>query len=272
MSARGWLQHWRNQPWRLWARQTVAVMRLDLSRNFLSRRGIWIYTIAFAPAFIVLLHVLVDSVSSNKEFYVQYETGSLAVVFQFFVRLSMFFGCMGIFTFLVPMRREVLTLGKFLSGFITAVMMFGLSFFLCFALVYLHIGAPGRAFVLHGPGLAQLGMYMLVVVLACLGYGAMFLALSLVFRNPIVPGAILLGWETIGGILPSILQKLTVTYYLKLLVPVKLQPDGWWVLFTVVTEPIPHWAAVLGLLLLSSLVIAYAAWRVRRMSINYATD
>ena len=281
------MTQFRDQPWRLWARQVWAVMRMDLGRNFFSRRGIWIYGLAFAPALIVLLHVMVDRAGSDAQLYVQSETVMLAVLFQFFMRLSMFFGCMGIFTwlfrgevvqktlhyyFLVPMRRDVLTVGKFLSGFLTAALMFGSSFFLCFLLIYLHIGAAGRAFGFAGPGLGHLGMYLLVVVLACLGYGSMFLALSLIFRNPIIPGAILLGWETISGILPSILQKLTVTYYLKLLVPVELQSDGWWALFTVVTEPIPHWAAVLGLVLLSSLVVAYAAWRVRRLGINYVSD
>src|SRR5215472_6925245 len=281
------LGSWRDQPWRLWWRQVLAVMRLDLARNFFSRRGIWIYSIAFAPAFIVLMHVLVNRVGSNPLLEIQEETQVLAIIFQFFVRLSLFFGCMGIFTwlfrgevvqktlhyyFLVPMRREVLTVGKFLSGWITAVVMFGCSFFICFALMYLHLGPAGIAFVLRGPGFGHLLMYLLVVAMACLGYGAMFLALSLIFRNPIVPGAILLGWETIGGILPAILQKLTVTYYLKLLVPVELPADGWWAIFTVVTEPIPHWAAVIGLVILSSVVVAYAARRVRRMSINYVGD
>ena len=55
-------------------------------------------------------------------------------------------------------------------------------------------------------------------------------------------------------------------------VPVELPPDGWWAIFTVVTEPIPRWAAVIGSVLLSSLVVAYAARRVRRMSINYVGD
>jgi ABC-type transport system involved in multi-copper enzyme maturation permease subunit len=281
------LGSWRDQPWQLWWRQVLAVMRLDLARNFFSRRGIWIYSIAFAPAFIIFLHVLVNPPGVNPLLYVQRETEMLAVVFQFFVRLSLFFGCMGIFTwlfrgevvqktlhyyFLVPMRREVLTVGKFLSGWITAAVMFGGSFVICFVLTYLHAGPAGVAFVLHGPGFGHLLMYLLVVTLACLGYGAMFLALSLIFRNPIVPGAILLGWETIGGILPSILQKLTVTYYLKLLVPVELPADGWWAIFTVVTEPIPPWAAVIGLVILSSLVVAYATRRVRHMSINYVGD
>ena len=281
------LARWQQQPWRLWMRQVRAVMRLDLGRNFFSRRGIWIYAIAFAPALIVLLHVLVDRTPSNVERYLQSETTSLAVLFQFFLRLSMFFGCMGIFTwlfrgevvqktlhyyFLVPMRREILTAGKFFSGFVTAFLMFGLSFFLCFDMIYLHVGAAGRAFAFHGAGLGHLAMYLLVIALACLGYGAMFLALSLLFRNPIVPGAILLGWETIGGILPSVLQKLTVTYYLKQLVPVELPPEGAWALFTVVSEPLPRWAAVLGVVLLSLAVAAFAARRVRLMSINYVSD
>ena len=54
--------------------------------------------------------------------------------------------------------------------------------------MYGHFGPAGRAYVFAGPGLGQLAAYLSVTALACLGYGSIFLALSLVFKNPILPG------------------------------------------------------------------------------------
>src|SRR5579859_5349320 len=90
------------------------------------------------------------------------------------------------------MRRELLVAGKFLAGLITTSLVFASSILICFFFVYSHFGAPGRAYVFNGPGLGQLGSYLLVTVLACLGFGSMFLALSLLFKNPILPGIVVL--------------------------------------------------------------------------------
>src|SRR5215472_16297364 len=38
--------------------QIAAVMRLELRKTFLSRRGLWVYLLAFAPALIYLIHAI----------------------------------------------------------------------------------------------------------------------------------------------------------------------------------------------------------------------
>ncbi len=216
------------------------------------------------------------------------DTRILAGIFQiYYLRLGIFFGCMGIFTWLfrgemverslhyyllAPVRREVLVAAKFAAGAISSILLFATSIFLSFALMYGPYGPVGRAFVFSGPGLGQLGSYLLITVLACLGYGAMALALSLLFKNIVVPAVILLGWETISSAMPALMQKLSVTHYLKQLLPVPVPPAGVFALFTVVTEPIAPWVAVLGLLLLTLAGLVFACFYVRRLEINYVTD
>src|SRR5580704_6891951 len=39
-----------------WISQIGAVMRLELSKSFFSRRGLWIYLLAFGPALLYLIH------------------------------------------------------------------------------------------------------------------------------------------------------------------------------------------------------------------------
>ena len=282
------LQKWiAEQPWRMWGDQLITITRIDLRRGLRAGRAWWIYVLAFVPVALIGLHVIVDA-GRRSAVDMQEDTQVLAGIFQiYYVRLGIFFACMGIFTwlfrgevaekslhyqFLVPVRREILVLGKFVSGALTACFLFETAVVGCFALIYSHFGPIAENFVLNGPGLRHLWLYMLVTALACIGYGAVFLALSLVFRNPMIPGLVVMGWEAINPILPAVLQRVSVTFYLRNLCPVQLPPDGLLALFTVVATPVPAIVAVLGPLLLAAVVLAFACFRSRRFEISYSTD
>jgi ABC-type transport system involved in multi-copper enzyme maturation permease subunit len=270
----------------LWWSQLGAIFQIEVKRAIWMRRSIWIYLVAFGPTAIIALHAVFDRVS--RDIALQYDTEILATIFQvYYLRLGIFFGCLGLFTwlfrgevvekslhyyFLAPMRREVLVLGKFLAGVAASVFIFGTSVLLSFTFMYGNHGDAGRNFVFNGPGLGQLIAYLGVTALACVGYGALFLALSLVFKNPILPGAFILLWETFHAVLPALLQKLSITFYLKQLSPVSPPPGGMMALFTVVAEPVPAWLAVSGLLTLCAAILLFACWRIRRMEISYLAD
>lgn len=269
---------------RLLAMQAGRIARMDLRKNFFTRRGFWIYILAFAPTLIIWLHTFLDRGRSNM----QEDTTVLAVVFQFYyLRLAIFFGCMGIFTRLIrgemvertlhfyllaPIRREVIVLGKFVAGVVTALALFGAGVLISFAGIYATFGPAGTHYVFDGPGFGQLLAYLGVTLLACVGYGALFLLLSMVFKNPIVPGLVLLGWEAINPVLPPLTQKLSVVFYLRHLLPVQVPLDGVLALLTVVTEPVPAWIATLGVLCVSSAAVVGAAVLSRKLQINYSTD
>ncbi len=174
--------------------------------------------------------------------------------------------------FLAPLRREVLVAGKFLAGVVASALIFGSSMLLSFTLMYAHFGAAGRAFVFDGPGISHLAAYSSVTLLACVGYGSLFLALSLVFKNPILPGIAVLLWETFHALLPSLLQKLSVMFYLKQLCPVSIPSQGILALFTVVAEPVAAWIAVPGLLTLCMAILVFACVRIRTTEISYLAD
>lgn len=273
------------QPWELWTRQITAILRMDLRRNFFSRRGIWIYLLAFAPVMIITLHAIIDRAVPNQ---IHNDTEVLAGIFEFFyLRFGIFFGCLGIFTwlfrgevieksvhyyFLAPVKREVLLLGKFVGGVVTSLTLFGLGVLASFSVMYGHFGPAGQYYVFSGPGLGQLLAYLGVTALACIGYGSIFLMLSLLIRNPIIPAAIVLGWETFSPVLPSLVQRFSVTYYLKQLCPVSIPADGLLALFTVVSEPVSTFAAILGPIVLAAVVLVLACKFVRRFQISYAAE
>lgn len=275
----------RQQPWSLWWIQARRLTRIEIRRNLFTRRAWWIYFLAFIPMVIILIHLLIDT---HPGFGLSDDTEVLAGVVQlYYVRLGIFFGCLGIFSRLIrgemierslhyyllsPVRREVILLSKFFAGAVSAVVLFGGAVIADFLLMYSGYGAAGQDYMWHGPGLGQLEAYLLIVVLASLGYGSIFLMLSLMFRNPMPGAMLLLGWEAINPVMPSLLQKFSVASYLRHLMPVSVPAEGIFALLTVETEPVAAWIAVLGLLALIVAVLVYSCVRIRRLEIRYTTD
>jgi ABC-type transport system involved in multi-copper enzyme maturation permease subunit len=281
-------QKWsKEQPWRLFASQISVLVRNELRRNLFTRRRIWIYLLALLPVLMILAHLIFDR-HSTEPAQIENDTQVLAGIVQlYYLRLGIFFACMAIFTwlfrgemvertlhyqFLVPVKREVLVVGKFLAGALIAIALFEVAVLTCFYLMYSRFGPAGRSYIFEGPGLAQLGAYLLVTALACLGYGAVFLALSLLFKNPIIPGVVIMGWEAIAPIFPAWAQRLSVSFYLKHLCPVNLPITGPLAIFTIVAEPVSPFISVLGLLSLTIAILALSCLLIHRMEITYTTE
>jgi len=276
----------KEQPWQLYASQVAVLVRNEVRRNLFTRRRIWVYFLALIPVIIILIHYFVDK--NNSPAQIEEDGVVLAGIVQlYYFRLGIFFACMGIFTwlfrgemvertlhyqFLVPVRKEVLVVGKFLAGAIISIALFETAMLACFYLTYSRFGPAGRSYVFDGPGLGQLGSYLLVTALACLGYGAVFLALSLLFKNPIIPGVMLMGWEAICPIFPAWAQRLSVTFYLKNLCPVNLPADGPLAIFTIVAEPVSPFLAVFGLLCLSLAILVLSCFLIHRLEITYTAE
>ncbi len=280
---------WNEPSWRLRSRQVGILVRREVHRSLFTRRRFWVYLLAFFPVVILVIQRLVHGLPTGGAADLDRGTQVLAGIVQiYYVRLGLFFACMGIFTwlfrgemvertlhygFLTPVRREVLVIGKFLAGAAITIGMVEVALLASFSLVYSRFGAQGWKYVFQGPGLGHLGSYLLILGLGALGYGAVFLGLSLLFRNPIVPGALFFGWETISPVLPGWLQIFSVTFYLKHLYPVSVPTRSLMLgLFTVATGPISAGTAVAGLLGFTAAVLAFACYRVRKTEITYTTD
>jgi ABC-type transport system involved in multi-copper enzyme maturation permease subunit len=214
-----------------------------------------------------------------------------ATVFQFFfLRLAIFFGCVGIFTnlfrgelldkslhfyLLAPIRREVLLVGKYLAGLIATVVIFTVSTWLQLLAIGWHLTGPAMTEYLHGPGIGQIGAYLGVTALACLGYGSVFLAAGLLFRNPIIPAAVVLLWESANPFLPATLKKISVIFYLQSMCPVVARPNDMPALAALLlssAEATPVVWAAGGLVVVTMVLLAIAARQARKLEINYSSD
>lgn len=273
------------QPRGLRLLQWYRLTRIELRRNLLSPRAWWVYILAFIPTAMLLIHMLLET---HADLQMAEDTTVLAGVVQlYYLRLGVFFGCLGIFSRLIrgemverslhlhllaPVGREIVLLAKFTAGAISAIALFAAAMVGSFLCTYAGHGPEGLAYMLSGPGLGQLASYLLIVSLACLGYGAVFLLFSMIFPNPAPAAMILLGWEAINPVFPSLLQRLSIASYLRHLMPVAVSARGIFALLTVETEPAPAWAASLGLLALTAIIVAWSCYRIRRLEIRYTSE
>jgi len=215
-----------------------------------------------------------------------------AGVFQFFyLRLAIFFGCLGIFMnlfrgemldktlhywFLVPARRGVLLAGKYGAGLIASAVIFAGGTLLCFGvLLWTHDPIQVQAYW-QSSGMTHLFWYMAAAVFGCIGYGSVFLTAGLLMRNPIIPAAVMLGWESINGFLPAFLQKVSVLYYLQSLCPVPAPIDkdvpSLLQLLLAPAAPASRTGAIIGLLVVTAVVLWIARIAIHRMQVTYSME
>ena len=271
-------------PWALWWRQTAAILRLEVKKNFLGRRAFLLYLLALMPVLLFAPMAWFNAEDIRSNF------GSATMIYAAFydaliLRTVIFFGCAWVFMnlfrgdvvdrslhfyFLSPVRREVLVFGKYISGLLTSVILFAGTTTATLSFLYFALGyAASVRQLLDGPGLGRALTYVGMTILACAGYGAVFLLVGLFFRNPVIPAAIIYGWEWINFLLPPLLKKISVIHYLESISPI-VSPSS--TPFAIIAEPTPAWISVPGLLIMTVLVLVLACLRIRRMEIRYGAD
>src|SRR5271169_4940272 len=170
----------KEQPWRLFASQISVLIRNEVRRNLFTRRRIGVHLLAWIPVLFLAAHLIFSRYHTESS-PIEDDTFVLAGIIQiYYFRLGIFFACMGIFTwlfrgemvqrtlhyqFLVPVRKEVLVVGKFLAGAIISIALFETAVLACFFFTYARFGAAGTSYMFEGPGLAQLASYLLTTAL-----------------------------------------------------------------------------------------------------------
>src|SRR5215831_8143584 len=211
-----------------WAEQILVVAWFEIRKFRAGRKWFFPILLAAAPITLVTLLLLFDPrPPSNVEI-----TQIFAVMFQtFMLRLMVLFGCALVFAnlyrgdmvtrtihfyLLTPVRREVLVAGKYLAGLLITSVLYGGSVGIANILIHSANGsAVAEAHFFGGPGLRELLDYVGIAVLGCVGYGSVFMVTGFLFKNPAIPAAFLLLWESANVFLPAALQKISVVHYLQ---------------------------------------------------------
>jgi hypothetical protein len=272
--------------------KTFATVASSTGAGFVEKRTEYRQIVYFdgrRDARLLFIDGKLESRSINRVLDFEEDRAVFAGIFQYFyLRLAIFFGCLGIFMylfrgemtnrtlhfwFLAPARREVLLAGKYAAGLIASVVIFGGGALLMLAaMIWPHDSVEVQSYWNAG-GMEHVFWYAAAAVFGCVGYGSVFLAVGLYIRNPIIPAAVLLAWEGANGILPHAMQRMSILYYLQSLCPVPAPMDNdapmLIRLLAAPAAPASGPGAILGLLLLTAFVLWIGSLAVRRMQISY---
>jgi ABC-type transport system involved in multi-copper enzyme maturation permease subunit len=261
--------------------QIIVVAGFEIRKFRAGRKWFLPILLAAAPVTLVSLLLLVDPHPPNNSDI----TEVFAVMFQtFMLRLMVVFGCALVFAnlyrgdmvtrtihfyLLTPVRREVLVAGKYLAGLLITSVLYGGSVAIANILIHSANGsAVAEGHFFGGPGLRELLDYVGIAGLACVGYGSVFMLTGFLFKNPAIPAAFVLLWESANVFLPTALQKISVVHYLQSIVPVPI-PIG---PFAVITAPASVFGSVTGLALFTVATLIVNGLLMRKAEINYVSD
>ncbi len=260
--------------------QAHRVATIDFRRTLGGRRGFSLFLLAGLPVVLAIVRavVLPDGLRADHG-RMESELANVFYVLQ--LRFIVYFGCAFLFvksfrgeildrslhfTLLAPVRRDVLTVGKYLGALASTWALLLPSTVALVMAFFWSLGLDrGLSALISGRGFAHLAAYLIVTALACIGYGALFFLAGLFFRHPMVPAAAYLGFEFIAPYMPSALRLFSVAQHLRALLPVSISLGP----LTAVSSPAPAPVAVFLLLIVALLAVALAAWRVRRLEVDY---
>jgi len=273
--------------WSLWMRQIRAILRIEVKKNFWGRRAILIYLLAAIPVFLTFLLSVVDSQGGAdiRMVWTSAQTAFAVVIYRSVIlQTIVYFGCAWIFMnlfrgevvdkslhyyFLCAVRREVLVAGKYISGLVVSVVLFTMTTVGSLFFLYYARGYPANVdYLFDGPGLKQCLTYVGITILACVGYGAVFMVIGLFFRNPIIPALAAYGWEWVNFLLPPLLKKISIIHYLHSLSPIPVSEGP----LATVVDPTPAWISVPSMLIFTVVVLILASVRIRRLEIRYGAE
>lgn len=270
----------------LWWCQILAILRIEVSKNFWGRRALPLYLLALLPVVILFLLAFVDpdGASDISRDWNSSQQAFANIFDALILRSVVFFGSAWIFMnlfrgevvdrslhyyFLAALRREVLVLAKYVAGMVAAVLLFSFSTLGALFFLYYARGYPANLdFMLDEGGWLQILAYESITVLGCLGYGAVFMFIGLFFRNPIIPAMVVYGWEWINFLLPPVLKKISIIHYLESQLPIPIDEGP----FATIVAPTSAWISIPSLLIFTGLVLTLTAIRIRRMEIRYGME
>ena len=270
----------------LWSAQVAAIFRIEIFKAMFSKRALSCYGLATMPMTIFLIAAYESWYHDEPAFQnIEEARRVFGYVFSTLILGAVIYlGNAAIFTtlfrgeildrsfhyyLLTPVRREVLLAGKFLAGLAAAVLIFSISTLVCMLLSYTQFGTEYLLTdITSGIFFEQLGLYLGITVLACLGYGSVFMAAGLLFKNPLIPVVIIAGWELIHFIVPPALKVFSIVYYLKGLLPIPLDEGP----LAVIVAPPPVWVSVFGMFALCLAMLACSAWLLKNLEIRYTDE
>ncbi len=268
------------------------IRRLTRGRHALARHGVVALPLAMAIVVTIVRLAFGENtftpalVLGGHGTTVETEIRGLARMFRLFdLRWVIFLSAAGLFgglfsgeraertlhhAFLQPVSRATLTVGKYAGGVIVLWASATVAWILTVATWMLPLGPGAMAqALLSGRGLADTLAHVLVLLLACVAYGGLFLLAGALWRAPALFALLVLVWEAACAFLPLAMQRFTVFYWLDSILPLRIPAGS---ALAVLAEPASPPVAVLVCLLIGGAGVAATTWRARSMEVSYGAS
>lgn len=274
-------EHQEKNSTTLYWRQFLEVFKISLGKTIFSKQTLLILVLTLLP----LIFLIIGSVGNTEFKNISNARQVFGYIYSVFILGAVIFlGSAIFFTtvfrgeilersvhyyLLAPIRRDIIVFAKYAACILISLILFSTSTIVCYLLIYLASGAARLAADI-GTGIAvtQLASYLTMTFLACIGYGSLFMAIGLVFRNPLLPILLLAGWEVINPFLPAGLKYLSVLYYVTSRMPVILTEGG----FAIITVEMPVWASFLGVFSIAAVALYVSVLVLKKMEVKYLED
>jgi ABC-type transport system involved in multi-copper enzyme maturation permease subunit len=287
----------RQAPWHEWASQAWAVSLYELRRLRRGKHSLGRLTLICVPLLFAVMAALVLAARADQAFVdpliidgqrnsVGGELQLLAVLFRFLnLPIIVYIASASLFgnlyhaeiadrtlhhLFLMPVRREVVTIGKFIAGVLTVFVSAVVAWLLAGA-VLLSVHGPRAAIttLLSGEGVRHVLAYVAMLLLAVLTYGALFLLVGALVKSPSMIAAAVLGWEWLTIFLPTGFKRLTVVHWVTAFMPSAVTTDS---VIATLADPESRLVAVPVLLSFAAACLVIATWRARHVQISYGAS
>jgi ABC-2 type transport system permease protein len=241
---------------------SIAVVFAFFSRLSLRNRRTWLLSgAAFIPILVLLVARVVTAGRAGSAIGpVLFHQMAVPFLFTLYIPLMGLLGgssCVGdeidqrtlVFLTTRPVKKSAVLAGK--AGVQAAI-----SLAIVFPALLLSFAIGFGSFILSSEGLARLGKYLLAGGLATLAYTSLFVLLGTLMKKPVIAGIVyIFGWEYVVQFIPGSTQHLTISHYVKSLLPYKAAGEGF-LMFQL--EPSPALHAAMVLLILSAVFLVLA--------------
>lgn len=241
---------------------STAVVFGFFSRLSLRNRRTWLFLgAAFIPAIVLLVARVVTMGGTGAAIGpVLFNQMAVPFLFTLYIPLMGLLGgssCVGdeidqrtlVFLTTRPVKKSAVLIGK-------AAVQTAISLAIVFPALLLSFALAFGTYILNSDGLVRLGKYLLAGGLATPAYTALFVLLGTLMKKPVIAGIIyIFGWEYVVQFIPGSTQNLTISHYVKSLLPYKSSGEGF---FMFQLEPSSSLHAAVMLLLLSALFLGLA--------------
>lgn len=242
-----------------------AIFSFFFKAGIRSKRARWFFIVSLIPAVIFIIVHIVDLLNPGRSLSISSLFAQVGGVFyyQLFIQfLCLFYGSSVlndevdnktlVYLTTSPVSKGSILAGKFLAHWLISAIIIVSGLVIAFVL-------SNFSNLLKADYLQKLGIFVGVALLAISAYSSLFTFLGTFLKKSILVGLFFIfGWEAIVQFFPGTTQKLTITHYIKSLLPARFSGTNSILAFHL--QPSSAAESIITLLLITVFFLAFSTF------------